>query len=158
MAQGLSGPGQNLPSPQALYPASLYNAPYTAATNRVTLGPGQAWAIPPNPYGGGMVVSSGPYGVLEWFNPVQLTWDGLNPALEPTRRVASDGFNFRVANMTGCPVAAIVTNSGTATYAQGTTSVTASAGGSTWQAIVGGLVNTTVASVTSVVAGGGYTI
>jgi hypothetical protein len=160
MPQGLAGPGQNLPSPQALYPASLYNAPFQPATNRITLPPGEALPIPPNPYGGGWLVSSGSYGIRQYFNPVTLTWDGFSTALatDAPLRTPSDGFNYRIANLTGCPVAAIVTSQGSVTYAQATTSVVAAAGGSTWQAIVGGAINTTVTSVTSIVAGGGYTI
>jgi hypothetical protein len=157
MAQGLAGPGQNLPPPQALYPSYLANVTFQPATNAVTLSPGQALPVPANPTGGTMV-NAGSYGFLQWFNPVTLSWEGFNTGLVGSRRATSDGFNYRVANMTGCPVAAIVTNSGTATYVEATTSVTPSTGGSTWNAIVGGLVNTTVASVTSIVAGGGYTI
>ena len=157
MAQGLGGQGLNLPAPQALYPSYLGNTPYQPATNIVTLGPGQSMPIPPSPTGG-MIVNTGPYGFRQWFNPVTLTWDGFNTGLTGSLRTPSDGVNFRVANMTSCPVAAIVTNSGTATYVQSTTSVTAASGGSTWQAIVGGVINTTTSSVTSIVAGGGYSI
>lgn len=157
MSQGLSGPGLNLPAPQALYPSYLANTPYQPATNLVTLSPGEAMPLPPNPQGG-MMISPGSYGFRQFFNPVTLAWEGFNTGLTGPLRTPSDGVNFRVANMTSCPVAAIVTNSGTATYVEATTSVTASTGGSTWNAIVGGLVNTTVASVTSIVAGGGYTI
>jgi hypothetical protein len=67
--------------------------------------------------------------------------------------VTSDGVNFRVANLTGCPVGAVVTNGGTAAYAQSSTTVTPSAGNSTWQAIIGGQVSTT-ATINS--AGSGY--
>ena len=55
----------------------------------------------------------------------------------PLLPIQSDGFSFRVANLTGCAVAAIVTNPGSG-YVAGTTTVTPSAGNSVWSAIVGG--------------------
>ena len=45
--------------------------------------------------------------------------------------------NFRIANLTACPVAAIIAGGGTG-FAQATATITANVGGSTWQAIVGG--------------------
>lgn len=153
----INGPGNPLPPPQALYPAILYNAPYVAPTNRITLTPGDAIQIPASPQSG-YVVSVGAYGVRQYLDPVTLAWQGFSSVLTQNSQTPSDGFNYRVANLTACPITAIVTNKGSGTYVQSTTSITAAAGGSTWQAIIGGVVNSTVASVTSVVAGGGYTI
>ena len=64
-----------------------------------------------------------------------------------------DGFTRRVANLTGCPVAAVVTTAGT-TYTKSGTTITAAAGNSTWQPIIGGLLTLTTVSV----AGSGYKV
>ena len=70
----------------------------------------------------------------------------------------SDGVNFRVANQTGTPLGAVITNAGS-----GYTSapvVTASAGGSTWQALINS--STTGFSISDTItvgtAGSGYTL
>lgn len=70
--------------------------------------------------------------------------------------VSADGVNFRVANTTGTPTSATITNAGSGlTNGYNTVAVTASAGGSTWNTIVGGAINTTV-TITS--GGAGYTL
>ena len=155
--QGLSGPGQNLPPPQPMYPAQLTNAPNIPATNTITLAPGQALPIPPSPTGG-WVVRPGAFVVIQFFDPVTLTWRGFNTSRGDPMRLASDGFNYRVANMTGCPVSAIVTTLGTAgSYFQSNTSVAPGVGNSTWQAIVGGAINPTITSTFNSATGGvGY--
>jgi hypothetical protein len=62
-------------------------------------------------------------------------------------------FIGRIANLTGCPVAAIVAGGGTG-FAQATATITANVGGSTWRAIVGGAL-----SVSSVgIVGANYTV
>lgn len=159
MSQGLAGPGQLLPPPQVPYPGNLFNAPLVAGTNTITLAPGQALPIPPSPQGG-WVVQPGGLAVVQYYDPVTLTWRGFNTSRGNPVRVASDGFNVRVANMTSCPVAAIVTTLGTAgSYAQSNTSVTPSAGNSQWQAIVGGAINPTITSTFgSATSGVGYGI
>ena len=62
-----------------------------------------------------------------------------------------DGLSIRLANTSGCAVAAVLTTAGSGYTASPT--VTASAGGSTWTAIVGGAISTTV---TIAAAGSGY--
>jgi hypothetical protein len=100
------------------------------------------------------LVSPGLYTFVQALDPVSGIWlslatnDGNGP-----QYVNSDGANWRLANLTGCPVGAIVTNVGSA-YTSAPV-VTASAGGSTWTAIVGGAINTTVTIGT---AGSGYTL
>jgi hypothetical protein len=157
MAQGLSGQGQLLPPPQALYPASLVNAPSIPATNTITLAPGQAIPVPPSG-AGEYIVEPGGFAIMQWFDPVTLSWRGFNTSRGPGFRVASDGFNIRVFNPLGCPVAAIVTTLGTAgSYAQSSTTVAPSSGNSTWQAIIGGAINPTITSTFgSLTSGIGY--
>ena len=61
--------------------------------------------------------------------------------------------NFRIANLTACPAAAIIAGGGTG-FAQATATITANVGGSTWQAIVGGCL--TVSTISA--AGANYNI
>lgn len=156
MAQNrLGGPGLGLPFPQALYPASLVGAAPTAATNLFTLSAGQAMPVPPGDY---MIAGASGLSVLQYNDPVLGTWAGTE-VLDRATYVHSDGQNVRVANLTGCPVGAVVTDAGTG-YVQASTTCTASAGGSTWQPIVGGALTmlelssqaTTAASGTGTVA------
>lgn len=66
-------------------------------------------------------------------------------------QIESDGVNYRLFNRTGGQIGATVTTAGSG-YTSAP-SVTASAGNSKWQAVVGGLVNTTV---TITAGGSGY--
>lgn len=146
MPQPLSGPGIGLQLPQALYPNNLLNGSTQPSTNNFALAPGEALPIP----AGNWVVDVGKYGSLQFLDPVTQIWTMLrsgdnNGQFFP---ISSDGFNVRVANLTGCVVGAVVTNAGSA-YVEATTTVTPSAGNSTWQAIVGGALSTSVTVVTS---------
>lgn len=157
MPQPLSGAGVGLQVPQNLYPANLTNGEFTAATNMITLAPGEAIPIPAGRY----IVDAGKYGSLQYLDPVTGFWTGLRSGVDAgfLTQIWSDGFNVRLANLTGCVVGAVVTNGGNNAYVQSTTTVTPSTGNSTWQPIVGGAVNTTV-SITSVTGsyqgGNGY--
>ena len=153
MSDILAGPGQGLPFPQALYPASLYTTPYTAPTNKIGLQAGQSLLIPAGTWivGGGV---TNPVTRLFWKDPVTNQWMPLTvPGEVWAMTVRSDGFNFMVANNSGSPTGATVTTPGTG-YNQATTVVTPSAGSSVWQAIVGGALG----AVTITNAGGPYTV
>lgn len=146
----LGGPGLGLPQPAALYPASLYGASAQPNTAVVALAPGQALPVPAGDY----ALALGKYTVLQILDPVSsVLWYPYAQSSGETIQVHSDGQNMRIANLTGCPIGAVVTNAGSG-YVQASTTVTASAGGSTWLAVVGGAV--TSVSVTS--AGSGYTV
>ena len=119
-----------------------------------------------NPLSGQYVVGLGPYSNLQVFDQATQAWRNaqVNPMV-PTY-VSSDGANFRIINSTGCAVGAILTNAGTGytngfygynqslqavvtvngvtTLGNTTLTVTASAGGSLWNVIVGGAINTTI--------------
>jgi hypothetical protein len=148
MAGQLAGPGQGLPFPQSLYPVNLLNGELVSASNYQTLAPGQALPVPR----GTWAIDVGGYAFVQYADPVTGTWRNFSSARKGLTVVVSDGFNYRVANLTGCAVSAVVTNGGSS-YAQSTTTVTAASGNSTWQAIVGGRVSTTV-SISN--AGSGY--
>lgn len=159
MPQPLAGAGQGLQLSQSLYPAGLLNGQTGGSTNDFSLAPGDAIPV----QAGRFVITLGKYCSLQYNDPVTGAWtiirDLDNNA--STHNVWSDGYNLRIANLTGCVVGAVVTNGGSGGYVQSTTTVTPSTGTSTWQPIVGGAVNTTV-SITSIVGvafgGKNYTI
>ena len=136
MPAPLSGPGLGLQLPQYLYPTELNAAPYDAPTNKIALAPGDALPIP----SGVWYITLGFYNVLQYLDPVTGVW-AMGSSASYGRSmiyVKSDGFNVRVANLTGCPTGAVITNQG-GSYVQATTSVAVTGGGgSLWQPIVGG--------------------
>jgi hypothetical protein len=120
--------------------------------NRLSLAAGETWTIAPaGPYW----VQPGPYTMLQVFDPILSiwvpfgnagAWGGTGPIY-----IESDAVNYRLANLTGQPVGALLTNVGS-----GYTSapaVTISAGNSIWRSIVGG----SVATPTISNAGANYT-
>lgn len=150
MAQPLGGTGLGLPSPQALYPVTLTNAPYTAPTNSFDLVAAGTLVVP----AGQWVVAGGTVSAIQWFDPVQQMWINMTTLGAAFAMVVkSDGFNFRVANLSGAAYAATVGAAGTG-YAQATTTITAGTGNSTWRAIVGGALGT----FTIVAGGAGYSM
>ena len=138
----------------------------------ITLHSGQAY-IPPS---GQYIVTLGPYSGLQWFDSLTQTWRTVQtPANSDLAYVTSDGYNFRVVNLTGTMVAAYLTNGGSSypngIYPAATTTTaqtnyviaTVSAAGAQsslvgtlakCNVIVGGAVSTTV---TVTAAGSGFT-
>lgn len=152
MGQRISGPSVGLALPQYLYPSELspLNTPLDVGSNYQTLAPGDSIAIPQGNY----YIMLGPYLVLQFQDPVSGVWRVLGPIGDrQISSVTSDGFNYRISNLTGCACAASVTSAGSG-YTQSTVTVTSSSGGSTWQAIVGGMVSLTTINN----AGSGYGI
>jgi len=110
---------------------------------------------------------------VQWYDPVSTTWRNFNTAYNGVPfPFVSDGYNYRIINLSGCVVGAVVTNGGTSNTAKngfwpaGSNStsgvtMTTTAGGNapamtaTFNVIVGGAVNATV----TVTAGGtGYVV
>ena len=135
----------------------------------VTLQSGQFAVLPAGQY----MVALGKYSVMQYYDPISTTWRNFNNAYNGNPfPFVSDGFNYRIINLSGCVVGAVVTNGGTSNTAKNgfwaagsssTTGVTAivaaPANAPTLTAqmnvIVGGAVSTTV----TVAAGGaGYLI
>jgi hypothetical protein len=132
----IGSPGVGLP-----YPTLNSNL----NSNYVTVAAGTKWLIPAGTY----VIDLGPYTILQELDPVSGLW---NPSVTPDNGVlASDGVSFRLANITGCAVGALVTTAGTGYLTAPT--VTPSIGNSQWRAILGGSLSTTV---TLVATGVGY--
>jgi hypothetical protein len=134
----LSGQGIGLPIPQAAFPTLPFNFAQQPASNQFTLIAGGCIYAP----AGWWACYLGSYSVLEFLDPVSGQW---LPVASATRNAFmqfnSDGNNWRIWNPKGFPVNATVTDAGTG-YVQSSTTVTASAGGSLWHAIVGGAVGT----------------
>ena len=153
MGQYIAGPGISLPFPQNLYPSELQNAPPDTSSNKNTLAPGDTLPIP----AGDWFVNMGQYCVLQFLDPITNVWTmGPNAAWQGGHQfVVSDGFNVRVANLTSCVVAAVITTVGTG-YVQATTTIAAVPGNSTWLPIVGGQLG--FGTIVTANSGGGYGI
>lgn len=130
------------------------------SSNAISLQAGSSYLIPSGNY----VVTPGPYTALQVNDPISGKW--LTVGASPNYMafpVQSDGTNWRLANLTGCAVAALITNAnatgcttGIGSATVGTTA-TASTGGSTWVPIVGGAISTTcVTGVTGTTPGSGF--
>ena len=127
----------------------------TKGSNAITLSASEVFALPAGTY----LIAAGPYTSIQFLDPVENNWRTINAAnsLMPIT-VDSDGGNYRLANLTGTPIGALITNSGSAyTNGIGTTAtgltVTISAGSSKWVPVVGGAINSTI----TITAGGtGY--
>ena len=134
----------------------------------VTLQSGQSAILPSGQY----IVTLGRYSVMQWYDPVSTTWrtfqnSGYNNGPFP---FLSDGFNYRIINLSGTVVGGVITTLGTSNAAKigvwpagssSTTGVTAIVAApanaptvtATMNVIVGGAVSQTVV----VTAGGsGY--
>jgi hypothetical protein len=114
----------------------------------------QAGAVYLLPSGRWAVRSGKTVNTLQEYDPISQFFRNIGGADYggSHRVVYSDGANYRIANQSGCAVGALLTTAGTG-YTSAPT-VAASAGGSLWRAIVGGVVSTTV-TVTN--GGTGYT-
>ena len=164
MTNRVIGAGITLPPPQATFPqgqiglayaTGISGDPYTPGQNEITLAAGQSVQIP----AGDWIVQTGNYSQLQYLDPVNSgssptqtsgVWRIVQSARGSLIQVRSDGNNYRIANLTGCAVAAVVTTVGTG-YTSAPT-VTASTGNSTWQAIIGGKLE----SLTVTALGSGY--
>lgn len=120
----------------------------TGGSNVVTLLPARIQNLP----SGTLLVIPGAYTSIQFKDPVTGDWTTINGAtsLQPAV-LDSDGANYRLANLTGTPVGALITVAGSGlTNGFGTVAITPSAGASVWQSVVGGAINSTV----TVTAGG----
>jgi hypothetical protein len=151
MVQIISGPGVPAPAPQNLYPTELNNAIPDTPTNYVGLAPGDAIYLPSG--SNRWLIDTGAVSVLQYLDPVTGCWRGFAGGRGQHIHIMDMTFIGRIANLTGCPVAAIVAGGGTG-FAQATAAITANVGGSTWQAVVGGALSVSTVSV----AGKNYTV
>lgn len=105
----------------------------------VSLMPGQVFILP----AGQWQVVCGRYTLPQWYDTNRGMWRNFTVQPGQTTVMSSDGTNMRIANLTGCPIGALITNvgAGNATNGYNTIGVTISAGNSTWGTLVGGSVN-----------------
>lgn len=174
-----------LPIPGANTVAGVFGTPpfvagfFNAPNNIISLAAGECYMIPP----GTWWVKPGPYTFLQWLDPVQSGtallagvsgqtansgvvgfWRTKPTAADREVYVESDGSNFRLANITGCAIGAVITTGGaTNPYTNGIgqsvtgVTVTPSAGASKWVPVVGGAVSLTLTTATgTTTAGTGY--
>lgn len=147
----LGAVGLGLQANQYLYPSELLGASPDLSTNEIVLSPGAAL---PLVRGDWLIDLGGPL-IVQWVDPTTGIWRIPATGFRGTPQfIQSDGANVRVANLTGCPVCAVVTNAGSGYPTTGTTVVSSGTGGSTWQAIVGGQLSITTVTPT----GSGYGI
>lgn len=132
----IGSPGVGLP-----YPST--NSNLTASAR--TLAAGAIHIIPAGIYN----IVLGPYTVYQVLDPISGLWQ-ITPL--GSDYIESDGVNFRLANLTGCAVGALVTTAGTGYLV--TPTVTPSAGASKWQAYLGGSLTTAQTPIPT--AGTGY--
>ena len=144
-------------------PMSAPNTIYGLSSNFISLGAGRIYNIP----AGSFNVQAGPYTFIQYLDPVTNAWQTFATDGASLFQLNSDGANYRLANLSGCPIRAIPTTAGSGytngIYVNGISTstglagiaATASAGGSTWTCIIGGAISTTI-TVTS--GGSGYSI
>ena len=155
MPTPLSGPGLGLPLPQNLYPSELQNAPYDLSSNRQCLQPGEQLPIP----AGDWYISTGLYLVLQFLDPITGVWSTSSNAScgRGAVFVKSDGFNYRIANLTGCLVGASVSSYGNGSYVQSSTTISVTGATATIVPIIGGqLAQSGTFSIAFPTVGGGY--
>lgn len=119
-----------------------------------------------NTLSGQYLLQMGLLTTLQMYDQGLNYWRNVNVGPLGLVAVSSDGTNYRIANTTGCPVGALITAAGSSgtngfygynnqgaqiTTVNGVTTagnavftITPSAGGSQWNSIVGGAVNTTI--------------
>src|SRR5271154_4414236 len=167
----ISGQGANNPIVPIAMPAG---ASFILPAGQGVIGAFGSIATPQigtnNPLSGQYYLQLGQYTVLQMFDQGMQYWQTVNVLPYGLVTISSDGANFRVVNNTGCPVAGVITAAGSGGtngfygYSQfgagqggqiiiqngittaGNTifTITPSAGGSQWNAIVGGAINTTI--------------
>ena len=147
----LGGQGIGLPNPlNNLAPLAVTQGQQSLnaiRTNEISLQAGEIFLIP----AGTFMITVGKYSFLQYLDPVSTRWITYDTTVQKTIQIDSDGGNFRLANLTGTPIGALITNAGSGytngigTVATGLT-VTASAGSSVWVPVVGGAVATSAVS------------
>lgn len=138
----------------------------------IALAPGETYLLPPGqgvvgtyaspvqPFTGftltgQFLLNLGPFTNLQMYDSVLQTWRNVQAANGGPLFISSDGQNYRLANTTGAAIGALVLAGGTGlTNGFNTVTCTQSAGGGTWNTMVGGAINPTLQIAT---AGTSYT-
>ena len=128
--------------------ALFWDAAPVVPSPELTLEPGQTYL----PLIGWYWYKGGRNTAVQRYDPIARMWRFSGDDSQAMRLLFFDGRTTRIANTSGCAVAAAVTTASTS-YTTAPT-VTASEGSSTWQAIVGGAIST---AAVIAAAGSGYT-
>jgi hypothetical protein len=81
----------------------------------VTLQSGQYAVLPSGQY----LIQLGKYSLLQWYDPVSTTWRNFNAlSAGSVFPMISDGYNYRIMNVTGTVVGGVVTTGGTSNTAK----------------------------------------
>lgn len=117
--------------------ASLRGQPSTSiglAAGGVSLIPAGTWAV-----------ALGIYSTLQEFDQISLCWRPCYGGPGDFKLIASDGNNYRLANLTGCVVGALLTNGGSG-FAAGAPPTAAASGtsGAIFNCVLGPCLSTTV--------------
>lgn len=108
-------------------------------TNVFTLQAGEVFNVPPGYFN----IASGSLIAHQVYDPVTTTWRPIGfDSVATFDQIDSDGNNYRLANQTGCAIGAVLTNAGSGYLSAPT--IVPSAGGSSWIAIMGPVVSTSV--------------
>jgi len=89
----------------------------------ITLPPGGTFYLP----AGEWVCNTGTVTCLQWFDPIDQVWRGVQEPTVQSQLVSSDGFNYRLINLSGVVTGASITNAGSG----GTNGIGATATGAT---------------------------
>jgi hypothetical protein len=116
-------------------------------TNAIALQAGATYYVPPGTFN----LRHGGNSTVQTLDPILGVWRPIGADSGNWEQVDSDGNNYRIANQTGCAVAALLTQAGTGYTSPPT--VTPSAGSSSWTALLGNVVS----SVTVNLGGSNYT-
>jgi len=123
---------------------SLLPGPGLAVTGNgspIELAQGETWII--GPQAGLYVIAPSRNHSIQVKDPVSGLWLGIGSnvgggggkdGFGAANPIYSDGVNYRIANQTGCPVGALLTNAGSG-YTSTPTVTAASSGGSIWKAM-----------------------
>lgn len=156
----IRGPGIGFPANIPAFGSEGNTTPNPSAlsANRYQFPPGLSQKL----NSGNFLVGLGLYTQLEILDPLMNRYVPVATAPGQLHQVNADGSNYRIANKTGCPVSASITNQGSgygngifvngvnAAGVAGLTATPNGTGGSTWTVIVGGTINATP----TVVSGG----
>jgi hypothetical protein len=104
-------------------------------TNSISLQAGAVYYVPPGTFN----VRHGGNSTVQTLDPILGVFRPIGADGGNWEQVDSDGNNYRIANQTGCAVAALLTQAGTGYTSPPT--VTPSAGSSMWTAILGNVVS-----------------
>lgn len=141
-SSAIRGAGLNLP----------YSNVYAIPSNEIAVPAGGLYNIP----SGGYLLEAGSSTYLQFKDPVINDWRTFPTDGAGDVYINSDGGNYRLANISGCPIGGIITTAGTlytnGVFVNGISTTTGlagiaatpSSGASTWTCVVGGAINPTV--------------